>query len=208
MKQVIITDGIYSYTDFIGFFNFIMDQNGDYLIDNNGNHIYYIKFDINPVYYGLTLTLLPVPSSLPFGWTNPNSIPLSGETPQIIIDSNNFQNYVGFSAGTYPSSAQISEQQFNSNFAALVSNITTVLIGCNLISSSFYQTGYSDILESFTPGSQYGSQLFYQPYHLSFTPCGGNHFNEIQISFYDQGYKPLQLVDQNGILVQLILRTP
>ena len=74
LKQVIIPDGNYSFTDFIGYFQFIMDQNGDYLVDNNGNHVYYIKFDINPVYYGLTLSLNPVPSSLPSGWMNPNSI--------------------------------------------------------------------------------------------------------------------------------------
>ena len=87
-----------------------------------------------------------------------------------------------------------------------MSNITTILIGCNLISNIFYQTGFGDIIESFTPDQQYGSQLHYQPYHMSFSQCGSNHYQQIEISFYDQSHQPLQLLDQNGILVQLILR--
>jgi len=60
-KQITITDGNYSFTEFIGYFQFILDQNGDYLVDNQSNHVYFIKFDINSVYYGLTLTLTPSP---------------------------------------------------------------------------------------------------------------------------------------------------
>ena len=54
-KQVTITDGNYSFTDFIGYFQFIMDRNADYLLDEQGNHVYFIRFDINSVYYGMTL---------------------------------------------------------------------------------------------------------------------------------------------------------
>ena len=136
----------------------LLDDAGDSMaaetqLKQDNIHIYYISWNINPVYYGLTLTLNPVPGSLPTGWTNPNVIPLSGYAPTVQIDSYNFQSYIEFTAGTFP------------------------------------------------------SQLFYQPYHFSFTPCGANHFQEIQI-FYDQAYNPLHLVDQNGILIQLILRTP
>ena len=50
-KQVTISDGNYSFTDFIGYFEFVLDQNGDYLVDDQNNHVYFIKFDINSVYY-------------------------------------------------------------------------------------------------------------------------------------------------------------
>jgi len=125
-KQITIPDGNYSFTDFIGYFQFILDQNGDYLVDNQSNHVYFIKFDINSVYYGLTLTLSPVPYSLPTGWTNPNNIPLSGVCPQVIIDNNNFGKFIGFNTGIYLSNPQSIITEFNSNSIALVSNITTI----------------------------------------------------------------------------------
>ena len=75
-----------------------------------------------------------------------------------------------------------------------------------MISNSFYQTGYGDIIESFTPNQQYGSQLRYEPYHMSFSQCGSNHYTQIEISLYDLSHQTLQLLDQNGILVQLVLR--
>ena len=101
--------------------------------------------------YGLTLTLTPVPSALPNGWTNPNNIPLSGQTLQVTIDNTNFGKFVGLTVANYPSTSQSIITQFTSNSIALASNITTILIGCNLVSNCFYQTGFGDVIESFTP---------------------------------------------------------
>jgi len=206
-KLVTIPDGNYSFSDFSNYFQFILEQNGDFLIDDKNNHVYYIKFSVNPIYYGFTLTLTPLPLTLPTGWSNPNNLILSGQTPQITVDNNDFGKYIGFSPGTYPSTSQTTITQLNSNQIGLVSNTTSILIGCNLVSNSYYQTGYSDIIESFCPNQQYGSQLRYEPFHLSFSQCGSNHYQQIEISFYDQSHQPLQILDSNGILVQLILRS-
>ena len=87
-----------------------MIKNGHYLVDNNGNFVYYLEFVYNLSYYRFQLNSYALPSSLPSGWTNPgNVIQFTGSTnvapfptPKILRSTgqspgNGLLSYLGFS---------------------------------------------------------------------------------------------------------------
>ena len=62
----------------IDYFNSYMQQyaiiNGLYLINNNGDNVYYTPaFYLNTVSYAVQMLLYTVPRSLPSGWTQPSN---------------------------------------------------------------------------------------------------------------------------------------
>ena len=106
--NVVIPNGFYSLSDLNKYIKFFCDTNNLYLIDNAGNHVYYINLSVNTTYYANQLNLYTIPTSLPSGYTAPSGFqyPSSIKTPQIQILNNNFQKYLGFPVGLYPAPTQ------------------------------------------------------------------------------------------------------
>lgn len=213
--SVAFPDGQYALSDIGNFLEFVMAQNGHYLVDNNGNNVYYISLVANPVYYAVTVTCTPVPAVLPAGWTNPNGIVLSGQTPQLIVPvpsasaTYTMNELIGFQSGTYPAAPQATIFQINSNGVGdagipQISPVSAVNLNLNLVSSSYFNTNPSTIY-SFSPNTTYGSQIQITPYQYVWLKCVDNQFSQIQVTFTDQNGNILQAKDSN-IIVNLYLR--
>src|SRR6185312_14640947 len=78
---VAFPDGYYSPSDISGFIQFVMQNNGHYLVDNTGTNQFYLSIQTNSVYYADTITSTCIPTVLPTGWTNPHAVPLNGLQP-------------------------------------------------------------------------------------------------------------------------------
>lgn len=203
-KTVNIPDGSHQFDDMNSFLQQQMFLNNHYLLDADGNPVYFIDLQLNPIYYTITLTCRVIPSTLPSGWSNPANIILSGTTPQLDIPLTNFGKIIGFEPSTYPSSSQTTDQFINSTFAPLISPISSVLLKCNLV----YNFGFSQITNSlydFTPSQNFGSQLEVKPTNLTWNPCIGNSVNTIEIEFVSQSNAIVELIDKNNIVVNLSL---
>src|SRR5690606_37614907 len=100
--QVTLQDGIWSFADFQAFFQLEMFNNGHYLL-NNGEPEYFIRFDVNSVFYRMSLTVRPVPAVLPPGYTAPAGwvAPGANVTPQVNIPASAVRDYLGYSQGSY-----------------------------------------------------------------------------------------------------------
>ena len=69
--NVVIPNGIYEIADVNNYMQFIMIQNGHYLIDNAGLNVYYAEFLVSANRYAININTFPVPTSLPTGWSAP-----------------------------------------------------------------------------------------------------------------------------------------
>ena len=200
--------GSYQVTDLNAFIQLQMKNNNHYLVDNNGNNVYFISLQLNPVYYCVTLTCTPIPSSLPIGWTNPGSCPLTGFTPLLLTDNSNWPILIGFAQnGTFPAVQQSTIYQVNSTLIPQITPITSINATCSWVNSSKFSRKYN-VIQSFTSSGYTSGQLisFYPPALLFYKVVPGNYSN-ISVSFIDQLGRSLQMNDTSQIQIILILRS-
>ena len=203
---VTLPDGNYSVSDLNNYLQtIVMNANGHYLVDSNGNKVYYISLTANPTYYAVTLTCTPIPSSLPSGYTNPAGITLSGNTPLLIINNSAFGSLIGFSTGTYPAVTQTSIYQLNSNITAQISPVTSVNITCNMVNNSRFNSVSPQTIYTFSPQVSYTSQINIQPSVLQWYKCIDQTYSYITVELKDQNGNDLALIDTNWV-VTLLLR--
>jgi len=207
---VTLTPGSYTLDNISEYIQFVMTQNKHYLIDNNGNSVFYLRMEVNPVYYSVVLTLTPLPTTLPSGWSLPSGVSWTlgnGQTPRFVTNASNFNKLIGFAASTtFPASVQTTAQQFNSTLTPIISPITAVNLACNWVNDNRFNS-MPNIIGSFIPDNSTGNLISYTPPILSMYPVTQNQYSGIEVSFLDQEFRPLILNDVNQIQIMLALKT-
>jgi hypothetical protein len=66
--------GFYSVSILNSYLQFVMQQNGHYLVNTAGQYVYYMEFVQNQTSYRLELHSWQLPTSLPAGWSNPGGL--------------------------------------------------------------------------------------------------------------------------------------
>ena len=197
--------GFYPVADIAGFIQKQMQTAGQYLLDNNGNPVFFLTFVENPVYYAVTLEVNPIPTILPTGWTNPHSISLSGNSPQLVVTNQNFGNLIGFLTGTYPVTPQTVIYDVNSTFIPQISPTSVVNIRCSLVNFPTYNT-LPDVIYSFTPGdASYGSTINITPPQLAFFAASSGSYQNVIITLSDQNNAPITNLDPT-MTITLVIR--
>lgn len=201
--QITITNGFYSVDTFNQFLELYMIQNGMYLIDNNGSNVFYIKFLYNPTYYAVMITFYQVPQSLPSGWTQPsNFIGFATQpniSPSIVILNNAFQQYIGFSAGTYGGTGN---SAVNGDLTPQGATVNTLIIRCSIVNNPVSAT--SDILDSFTIDTTFGTNITYSPSFEKWVKIYPGRYSSMVVTIVDQDLNPVRLLDSNILITFLI----
>jgi len=200
---VTMPDGYYSVDDLDTYLQNYCITNGLYLVNASGDNVYYVQIQENATYYAVQLNNYAFPTALPSGWTNPNSLtfPATASTTQFIIPATNFQNVIGFTAGTYPSSIQTTTQTALSDYTPQVTPIQSVVLACNLIDNR-YSNPPSLLYPFSTGGVAFGGLIESAPNTLLYVDVNEGYYNSIDIEFLDQDYKRVKLNDTN-LIVQL-----
>ncbi len=105
---IVIPNGIYEIADITNYMQFVMIQNGHYLINSAGQNVYYAEFLVSANRYAINLNTFPVPTSLPAGWSTPTAnapagysawpgFPTTTFNPSIILPAN-FNLIMGYTA--------------------------------------------------------------------------------------------------------------
>lgn len=214
-RNLTIPPGLYASEDIAGYINFIQEQNGEYLVDNNGTHQYFISLNGNSISYSITMTLTPIPSVLPTGWTNPKNITLSGLTPQIIIPPNGTSSngptgmgvLLGFNAGTYPTAPSSTLYSNNSQNTPILNPVTSVNLNCNLINNIDWNANSPNVVATFSKGdTAFGGQIKYEPTYPIYYKIGNGRYPKISVWFTDNNGNNLDIVDTN-ITITLFLKS-
>ena len=197
-------------SDISNYLQAIMLANGHYLVDDNGENVFYFEIQTNYTVYGTTATFTPLPSSLPVGWSNPAGVALSvpnARTPQLVIGSNNFGNLIGFAKNTsYPATPQTIVTQINSPIIPQISPTSACLIACNMVNSPNWNQ-FGNIIASFSPTAAFGSQINLEPPQSIWYKCMGGNYPLLQITFYDNHLNALGINDTNIVLTLMIRET-
>ena len=220
-----INDGFYTINDLNAFMQQYAIANGLYLINFDGDYVYYTpKFSINQKYYSIEILFYAVPRAKPFGWQQPaNWIGYStysqNRTPIItIFSTNKFGDYLGFEPGDYPSSS--SESSGESSLLAInefgdtsvLSNkrppigsyVNSIIIHCSLVNNPVVSP--SDILDAFhISNTKFGENINYNPSVKKFVKLTKGTYSSMIIYLTDQNYNPITLIDPN-ILITLLFK--
>ena len=178
-----------------------------YLIDNNGDNVYYAEFVENPITYKCSLNLYLVPTSLPSGFSSPSGFlgyPTVSCTQKITISStgNDFAELIGFAQGTYDGNT--SQIQYNSTYVPQLSPTSCIYVTCNLCKNDIPINGSATVINTFTTaGRPYGSMVLIEDQFPSFYEIdvsGG----VLEVCFYDQNWNKLQIQDPQISILLLI----
>lgn len=204
--DVSIPDGAYEISTLNAYFQFIMVQNGHYLVDDQKNYVYYAEIVLNSTYYAVEIKTYPLPTALPTGWTNPAGVmfPAVASTPQVIIPATNIRSLLGFDAGTYPSAVQSTAYNVLSQNTPQVSTVQSVILLCSLLNNTL--TNPNTFLYSIAPSNtQFGQLISVAVPELIFTDIVSGSYDSFEITLVDQNYVPL-VVKDNNLIIQLVVR--
>lgn len=205
-KLVKIKDGYYNGSTLNAYLQYIMLNNGHYLIDDTGAYVYYLEMVVNITYYALEFRAYPLPTSLPTGWSNPAGIvfPLLASTPQFVIPNSKITRLLGFNAGTYPSAVQATTYNELSQNTPQVTDVDSIIVLCSLLNNRLSVP--NTILYSFsTANRQFGELIYFSVPELVFTDISDGFYDRFEVSFVDQNFNPLGIRDTN-LVVQLVFR--
>jgi hypothetical protein len=206
--DVVLSDGNYT----IGDLNFVLQaamfKNGHYVQDNNQTtkNIYYIEITENITEYAAEINLSPVPISLPANQIKGGNwaLPTTQQTPRIIFSSSSkFKDLLGFNSGIYPPTSQSTLYRQLSQNVPMISPVSSLVIRCNACRS--YLSNPFDILFSFTSGTtRYGDIIDKNPQNLIFIDVPDGSYSDIRLTFVDQNFNEMQILD-NQLIIQLII---
>jgi hypothetical protein len=210
------SNSFWEVSDLNAYLQSVMLANKTYLIDSNSNPVYYINIAVNSSRYAVQLNITPVPTSLPVGYTQPSSpgwsLPTGAAvTPQVIVpspsgyNSGTFGSYIGFHAGSFPSAVQATDYSAISSFSPTVSPVSTILVTSNLCNNKLSPN--RNLVYSFTPSNaQFGDYIVESPLNTAvYYDCVGQT-NSVQLSFWDQNWNPLNILDPNSMTAILTFK--
>jgi len=217
-------DGNYGVPDISSYMQFVMEQNGHYLICNKTKlNVYFVSFALNTALYGVQTNCFPMNLSLyPLnntddGYTQPQyatwSVPPETESKIPILNilagsQYLFNDIIGYVSGYYPKFENDTEpetqtQTFISTTAPQISPLSSYLMRCSLIQNDFGTP--NDLLYSFPPTGVFGSQFTLSPNQLVFIDCkGGGKQNDLTIEFTNQMNLPTAIQDGNMVILLAI----
>jgi hypothetical protein len=211
--SIVFDDGLYSYQDMTRYIQSKLKAAGAYLIDSDGNEVYYIQISENPTYYAAQVDCSPLPTSLPSGWTRPatglystlgTGLPLTTRVPILTITNQPFGDLIGFSAGNYPPTATTTLQSFLSNKTPQIHPVSSYVLRCSIINNPFNLP--SDILTTFdTQGTSAGQLISYKPNELAWVPISDGAYPSITLTIVDQDERFVRIRDAS-VLITLAIR--
>jgi hypothetical protein len=210
--SITLQDGIYSYTDINRMIQTALVNAGAYLIDVDGNNVFFIQLIENATYYSAQVDVSATPTTLG-SYTRPatglysaggSGLPTTARVPRLIIDNAEFGKIIGFVAGQYPSASSTTPASFLSTLPPQVNPVSAYVVRCSLVNNSF--TAPPDILTVFTSqGTEAGQLISYQPNEFSWMKVNDGSYSIITITIVDQLERFVKFRDPN-LLISLSFR--
>ena len=181
---VTLDEGLYEISDLNKALQFSMINEGLYLIDGNGEYIYYLEFVINSVRNSVDINTYPVPTSHPGGFTAPSNwvgYPSVSYHPNLIIPSILLIEIIGYSSGfeTGFNSGTSVSLSYSSFKSPNVNPNSSILVDLDCIDNKFsLPTG---IISTIVPDVSVGSLINVKPNELVFSPIRNGVYNSITV---------------------------
>lgn len=223
-----IPDGLYDIKDINAYLQWVMINNGHYLI-NAGENVYYVEFIVNPNRYAIQLNTFLVPTALPTGFTQPANFagyPTVSENPKVDIPIN-FSSIVGYipiggvdfssnpninNAYTPPTPATAATYyatkdgagtlSYLSNTAPNVQPNSSVYVSISNINNPYSQP--SSIIYAITPTVGIGEQVVETPPNFMWNKLIDGTYNQLRVQLLGIDKQPLTIQDPNMTIMLTI----
>lgn len=218
---ITIPNGLYNIVDINAYFQWVMINNGTYLINNVGDNVYYFEIIVNPTRYAIQLNTFQVPTVLPALWTAPaNFVGFPTQTFNPIITFPNFfwrivgyepVNTVIFTSNSNINNAYVPPSPIASNYyvakdgvgtLSYLSNVSpnvqpnsSVYVSISNINNPYSQP--SSIIYSLSPSVAIGELIIETPPNFMWNRLIDGTYNELRLQFLGLDLQPLQLNDPN-----------
>lgn len=222
--NVLIPNGLYELSDINSYMQFVMEQNGHYLIDASGDNVYYVELLVNPNRYKFQLNTFLVPTSLPTGFTQPSSFagyPTVGFNPVVTFPAN-FNKIMGFDAGfssdlnlangftpphPLPSNNYVKKLtdgtlSYLSNLSPNIQPNNSIFLSLNNVNNPYSQP--SSVIYSITPSVAIGEQIIETPPNFSWTKLIDGTYNQLRVQFLGLDFGALTLNDPSITVILTI----
>tara|TARA_R100000951_G_scaffold107427_1_gene102763 strand:+ start:475 stop:1362 length:888 start_codon:yes stop_codon:yes gene_type:complete len=182
-RTVTLDEGLYEISDINKALQFDFIAAGLYLVDSNGDNVYYAEFLVNSVKNSIDINTYAVPTSLPSGFTEPsNFVGYPTATYNVNIQmAANFNNIVGYASDfeTGLSSGVGTTLSFNSTKSPNVNPNSSVLVEIDIIDNPFGTP--SNIIYAIVPNVGVGSLIYVSPAEYSYNTIKNGIYNKLRL---------------------------
>lgn len=221
--DVVIPDGLYEVVNINNYLQWVMINNGHYLIDGSGENVYYAEFLTNINRYKVQINTFEVPLSLPTGYSQPSNFagyPTQTFNPIITLPAN-FSDLFGYTAGfasnpninsayTPPTGNNsnnwvVKDGQTLSYLSNLVPNIqpnSSIFVGISNINNPYSQP--SSIIYSIIPDVAIGELIKDRPPNYAWNKLIDGTYTQLRVQFLGLDKSPIPLADPNLSIVLVI----
>jgi len=178
---------------------------GLFLIDADGNALVYLDINTISNLYDIEFISKPLPTEaerISKGYSYPTNATwvCSTESKNMQITlGNQFGEILGLTAGTYPIVSSNINSSSRSTITPQVIKSNSILVGCNLVKNDMSE--FSQILTGIPIDASFGGTISYIGASGSATNLTNITTNTLQITFYDQYFANLNMIDPNITLL-------
>ena len=210
VKQIVtvtLSEGLYEIADLNKRLQHSFIANDLYLIDSNGDYVYFAEFIINPTLYSCDINTYLIPTDLT-GYTEPTGgfAALGGKLLNIHLSSK-FNEILGFTADfeSNPNigdgSAELTSNNTDTSTSAPnVQPNSSVLVDCNLIDNPYGSP--AGIISTIIPNVGLGALIAIDPNEHTYSPMLKGVFNSVRIRLLNKStLQPLSIRDPQITLI-------
>jgi len=219
--NLVFPDGSYSIADINSYFQYFSIQNGLYMLDATGKHVYFAAFSLNRTRYAVEIQTFSVnPLSPPVGYTLPTNFPAGGTDVSwnaVLHFPYSFNQIIGYQAGFSTDmnlAVQTTDETPNGGTAsgstiAYLSSVApqiqpnpVVLVSCTGAANKY---SLAPVIYSFTSGgASVGALISERPSSLNFIDLMPGNYSELRITLLGADFLPLAMQDPNISIMLLI----
>tara|TARA_R110000851_G_scaffold286399_2_gene440287 strand:- start:421 stop:1308 length:888 start_codon:yes stop_codon:yes gene_type:complete len=197
-RTVTLDEGLYEISDINKALQFDFIAADLYLIDSNGDNVYYAEFLVNSVRNSIDINTYAVPTSLPAGFTAPaNFVGYPTTTYNVNVQmAANFNNIVGYASDfeTGLSSGVGTTLSFNSTKSPNVNPNSSVLVEIDIIDNPLGNP--SNIIYAIVPSVGVGSLIYVSPSEYSYNSIKNGIYNKLRLRLLNKDtLNPLTIND-------------
>lgn len=200
---VTIPNGLYEVSDINNYFQFVMINNGHYLVNSAGQNVYYAEFIVNPTLYAIQINTFIVPTSLPTDYTQPSNFagyPSVSRTPVITMTSK-LGAVFGFT-NTFSTANSTQNESANSTIAPQVQPNSNILFSMSNIDNQY--SNPSSIIFSIAPSVAIGQQINERPPNYSFNRLIPGTYNKLRLQLLGVDLNGIKILDKNMTILLII----
>ena len=201
--DVILPIGFYESSDIYAYIQFVMISNHHYLIDGNGDFVFYVELITNNVKYSIDIITYPVPTSLPADFTIPAnatwSLPSTTQNPVLkILEGMN--KILGYDVD-YTTDANVGVGSILQNYSSQPPNVnpnSSLILTCDQVDNEFSNRGF---LYTIVPSVSIGGLIHIQIPSPIYASLKNGDFNSLTFRILTNDYQVVEIYDKEITLL-------